>query len=78
MEVPAWVPLRYILYPATPTLSVEAVHEKEAVEEVITPSERPVGTVGGVVSAGGGFCTFTVIAAEIVWLPDVSFARAVT
>ena len=48
--VPTWTPPLYILYPATPTLSVDAVQERETLEVVTLVAERFVGTVGGVVS----------------------------
>jgi hypothetical protein len=38
------------LYPVTPTLSVEAVQEKDSVVDAVVVLVRPVGTVGGVVS----------------------------
>jgi len=60
-EVPAvvaiWVPLRYMRYPLTPTLSVEAVQERLIWVEEMDVAERPEGTEGAEVSgvgAGGG------------------------
>ena len=41
-------------YPATPTLSVDAVQERLICDEETTEAERFVGTLGGVVSEGGG------------------------
>jgi hypothetical protein len=38
----------------TPTLSVEAVHDRETVVEVLLATARFVGAVGGVVSTTGG------------------------
>ena len=53
-EVPATLirnaPLRYISYPVTPTLSVEAVHDRLICDEEIAVAERLVGGVGMVVS----------------------------
>ena len=43
-------PLRKILYPATPTLSVEAVQLRSIWDEDIVVAVNPVGIVGGVVS----------------------------
>jgi hypothetical protein len=39
-----------MLYPVTPTLSVDAVHDKLICEEEIADAVSPVGTLGGVVS----------------------------
>jgi hypothetical protein len=39
-----------MLYPVTPTLSVEAVHDRLICEEEIAVAVSPVGTLGGVVS----------------------------
>ena len=49
--MPTCTPPLYILYPATPTLSVEAFQESEAVEVVVPVTLRFAGTEGGVVSA---------------------------
>ncbi len=49
-EVPICEPLRYILYPDTPTLSLEAVHDMEAVVWVTLESVGVPGTDGGVAS----------------------------
>ena len=46
------VPLRNTLYPATATLSVEAVHERLIWVLEVTFAVSPVGTVGAVVSGG--------------------------
>ena len=45
---------RSTLYPVTPTLSVEAVHERLIWDEEMTDAVRLVGVEGGVVSEGGG------------------------
>ena len=48
------IPFRYTLYPVTPTLSVDAVHDKFICDDEITVAESPVGMLGAVVSEGGG------------------------
>jgi hypothetical protein len=48
--VSIWEPFLKILYPVTPTLSVEAVQEKDSVVDAVVVLVRPVGTDGGVVS----------------------------
>ena len=59
-DVPTWVVAvqvvptqRYMLYPVTATLSVEAVHETLTADEEMAEAERFVGIDGEVVSAGG-------------------------
>ncbi len=51
MLVAIWVPPLNILYPATPTLSVEAVQERLISEEDTAVAERLVGVLGAWVSA---------------------------
>ena len=48
------VPL-YTLYPATPTLSVDAVHVRLICEDEIAVAVSPVGTVGACVSEDDAF-----------------------
>src|SRR3989344_3961283 len=43
-------PVLYILYPVTPTLSVEAVHARLICDEETAIAESPVGIEGAVVS----------------------------
>jgi hypothetical protein len=63
--------------PVTPTLS-EAEALTVVVPETVAPEAGDVMlTVGGVVSGGGAFDTFTVTAADVVWLPAASRALAV-
>ena len=50
--VPAATPLRVREYPATPTLSVDAVQESETELTVAAVFVSPVGAVGAVVSPG--------------------------
>ena len=59
--VPIWLKVvqvepwhRSTLYPVTPTLSVEAVHERLIWDEETAEAERLVGMEGAVVSGGGG------------------------
>ena len=52
-EVAICVPPLYIRYPVTPTASVDAFQERLIWEEETAVAERPVGTVGAVVSDGG-------------------------
>jgi len=47
-------PSRYTRYPATPTLSVEICHVRKILVCDLAVAVKPVGTVGGSVSAGGG------------------------
>jgi hypothetical protein len=51
VDVAIWVPERYILYPATPTLSVDAFHERLICDEDVADAVKFVGTEGAVVSA---------------------------
>ncbi len=60
------VPPLYILYPATPTLSVEAVHERLICEDEADVAVRPVGVDGAVVSDDDAF---------VVALTDVDCAE---
>lgn len=68
VTVVSWVPFRYMRYPLTATLSVEAVQERLIWVEEIEVVVREVGVEGGVVSATGVvmFETVTVIVAEVV------------
>ena len=52
-EVPICTPPLYILYPVTPTVSVEAVHDRLICDEEIAAAESPVGVVGAIVSLSG-------------------------
>src|SRR5262245_44986587 len=52
--VPTDAPSRYVPYPATPTLSADAVHEIVMLAAAEDVTFRPVGTVGACVSPGGG------------------------
>ena len=52
-DVPICVPLRNTLYPATPTLSVEAVQERLIWALETGVALTLVGVEGGVVSGGG-------------------------
>src|SRR5438128_11608636 len=70
VEVPVWMLLRNILYPDTPTLSVEALHERLICVLETAGAVRFAGTDGAVVSStepseysdgrslptGGGLC----------------------
>jgi hypothetical protein len=47
---PTWTPFLKNLYPATPTLSVEAFHASLTLEDVRLEADTPVGTEGGVLS----------------------------
>src|SRR5438309_8282174 len=47
------MPLRSKIYPVTPTLSVEALHDRLAPVEPATAPVRPMGVEGGVVSTEG-------------------------
>ena len=49
-DVPILLPPRYTLYPVTPTLSVDAVHDKLICEDDIAVALNPVGTLGATVS----------------------------
>jgi hypothetical protein len=74
--VPATIPVvaLVILYPATPTLSVEAVHFSEIVLPVVPVTTRAVGVVGGVVSGVASVVKVTPVLAAETW-PAESFAR---
>jgi len=76
VEVPATVPVVtfVILYPATPTLSVEAVHFSEIVLPVVPVTTKAVGVVGGVVSGVDNVVNMTPVLAAETW-PAESFAR---
>jgi hypothetical protein len=54
-ELPICVPFLKILYPETPTLSVEAVQERLTWFEEIAVAVRLAGTVGAWVSGGPSF-----------------------
>ena len=47
VEVATGTPLRMILYPATPILSVEPVHDRSISLEDVAVAERLVGVEGG-------------------------------
>ena len=47
-------PFLNTLYPATPTLSVDALQERSISLEEMVAAVRPWGCDGGVVSGGGG------------------------
>jgi hypothetical protein len=73
LGVPTCTPFLKILYPVTPTLSVLAVQEIEAVLVVVPVTVRPVGVLDAVTS---GLLTVTV-RAEVFVLFDESVAFAV-
>lgn len=56
--------------------SEAAFQDSEIEEVVLLVAAKPVGTVGVVVSAGGGLLTVTVMTAEVVVLPAASRAIA--
>jgi len=56
--------LRYMSYPVTPTLSVEAVQETETLVEPSAVALTPAGVAGGVVSAVGVVTVTGVAVAE--------------
>jgi hypothetical protein len=51
VDAPIRVPLRIMLYPATPTSSVAAFHDSPTAEEVVEVAAKFVGAVGAVVSS---------------------------
>ena len=53
-DVPTCVPLRNILYPVTPTLSVEADHERLIWLAEAPDADKFVGTLGAMMSGTGG------------------------
>jgi hypothetical protein len=65
---------RSTLYPVTPTLSVEAVHDKLICVVEAAVAVRFVGAVGGVVSAAAGVVALAVFEYALL-LPAASFAR---
>jgi hypothetical protein len=64
-----------MLYPVTPTLSVDAVHITLICEDDIAVAVSPTGTEGAVVSAT--LFAVTVTTALVVLFPAASFAIAV-
>jgi hypothetical protein len=70
VEVPTCVPPRNTLYPVTPTLSVDAVHERLICEDDTAVAVNPVGTVGACVSV-------TVTVAVAVTVPTLFVAVSV-
>jgi hypothetical protein len=50
VAVPALTPLRYSVYPATPTLSVDAAHEVAIDVVPLVPTENEAGAEGAVTS----------------------------
>jgi hypothetical protein len=64
------------LYPVTPTLSVDAVHERLIWEEEVGVAVRLAGTDGGVTS-DVGLLTVMVMPVEVVVFPARSLATAV-
>ena len=70
--MPTCEPPLYILYPVTPTASVEAVHEIVAPVEVIPLEDNPVGTVGGVVSLLPPAVVVNVLSTTVARLPEES------
>ena len=71
------VPSLYTLYPDTPTLSVEASHERVTPVCVRDDGVIPVGVDGGVVSAME-LDTVTVMLLDVVVFPAASLATAVS
>ena len=69
------VPFRYTLYPTTPTLSVEAVQEREMLDAVIVPTVSPV-VIDGEMASVTGFEIVTVTLAELPTFPAASEAFA--
>ena len=67
VTVPICVPPLYILYPVTPTLSVDAVQESATDVCVMFEAERFVGMEGGVVSGAA----VTVTVTDCVAVPPV-------
>jgi hypothetical protein len=65
---------RSTLYPATPTLSVEAVHDKLICEAASAAAARFAGAVGGVVSGAVGVVAVTVFEYALLF-PAASSAR---
>ena len=65
---------RSTLYPVTPTLSVDAVHDKLICVVEAAVAVRFVGAVGGVVSAAAGVVVLAVFEYALL-LPAASFAR---
>ena len=50
VAVPALTPLRYSVYPVTPTLSVDATHEVAIDVVPVVPAENEAGAEGAVTS----------------------------
>ena len=71
VTVPILVPPLNTSYSVTPTLSVEAFQDKEAVVSVIAEAVQVVGTVGACVSPAEAF-TFTVLETCVAVLPAAS------
>ena len=65
---------RSTLYPVTPTLSVEAVHDKLICVVEAAVAVRFVGAVGGVVSAAACVVALDVLEYPLLF-PAASFAR---
>ena len=70
-DVPICVPPRYILYPVTPTLSVDAVQDKLIWEAEATTTDRPVGTEGGTMSVAEVTVTVVLAVTEPLLLEAV-------
>jgi hypothetical protein len=70
--VPTTTPLRYTLYPATPTLSVDAVQVSDTVVVVEPVFASPVGTEGTVVSGAGHAIVLPVVVVRDDRLPAAS------
>ncbi len=65
---------RSTLYPVTPTLSVDAVHDKLICDVEAAVAVRFVGAVGGVVSPAAGVVALAVFEYPLLF-PAASFAR---
>ncbi len=71
-DVPICVPALYILYPVTPTVSVEAVHDRLTAEDDTAVAEREVGVVGAVVSDTDTALVVNVLLEPVARLPAES------
>ena len=77
LDVPTCVPLRNILYPVTPTLSVEADHERLIWLADGAMAERPEGTDGAVVSVDTARVVAVTLALWFELFPAASYADTV-
>ena len=72
LEVAICVPFLYILYPAIPMLSVEAIQVRLICELEIAVAVRPVGVEGAVVSVVVTAWVVNVLSVETARLPEAS------